>query len=86
VGKVVRSPRAARALAQKLDVDVLVWGEALVFQGEVELAAQIARRDGVAVEANGGETLAAAAPNAIALRRARATSVVDKVAEIYGQR
>jgi len=85
--KIVRTPRAARVLAQKLDVDVLVWGEALAFQGEVELAARLTRRDGTLVEAIGqSETLTRGAPNAIALRRARATAVVDKVAELYHHR
>jgi serine/threonine protein kinase len=87
VRRAVRSPRAARALAEKLDVDVLVWGEALAFQGEVELAARVTRRDGTLVEAAGqSAVLRADAPNAIALRRARAVAVVDKVAEIYGRR
>ena len=87
VGKIVRSPRAARALAEKLDVNVVIWGEALAFQGEVELAARVTRRDGTLVEEAGpGETLATGAPNAIALRRARATALVDRVVEIYGRR
>jgi predicted Ser/Thr protein kinase len=86
VGKIVRSPRAARALAQKLDVDVLVWGEAIVFQGQVELAARLTRRDGTFVEAAGQkDTLTAGAPNAIELRRARATALASEVAEIYGK-
>ena len=87
VGRIVRSPRAARALADEVDVDVLVWGEALAFQGVAEFAAQITRRDGVPVDAGSpGEALAVTAPNAIALRRARATAVVDKVTEIYARR
>ena len=87
VGKIVRSQRAARALADALDVDVLVWGEALAFQGEAELATRITRRDGVPVDTPGpGEALAVVAPNALALRRARATSVADTVAEIYAHR
>jgi hypothetical protein len=87
VGEIVRSPRAARTLAQRIHVDVLVWGEALAFQGQVELAARLTRRDGTLVEAvDQKEALAAGAPNAIAMRRARATAVADLVAEIYGQR
>ncbi len=87
VGKVVRSPRAARALAQKLDVDVLVWGEAIVFQDQVELAARLTRRDGTLVDAAGQQgTLTAAAPNAIELRRARASALAVEVAEIFARR
>ena len=87
VDQIVRSPRAARALTQEVNVDVLVWGEALAFQGEVELAARLTRRDGTLVEAAGRtETLAAGSPNAIELRRARATALVDMVAEIYDRR
>lgn len=87
VGRIVRSPRAARALAEELDVDLLVWGEALSFCGEVELVARISRRDGSLVDdADEVETLPAAAPNAIALRRARATELAQQVAEIYGRR
>ena len=87
VRKVVRSPRGARTLAVTLDVDVLVWGEALVFQGQVEIAPRVTRRDGTLIEAGlPGETLAAGAPNAIELRRARARAVADKVAEIYEKR
>jgi hypothetical protein len=68
-------------------VDVVVWGEGLAFQGQVDLAARLTRRDGTLVEAEGaGETLPAAVPNAIALRRARATAVVDRVAEIDDRR
>jgi len=56
-------------------------------QGQVDLAARLTRRDGSLVEAEGaGETLPAAAPNAIALRRARANAVVDRVADMYDQR
>lgn len=87
VRKVVRTPRAARALAEKLDVDVVVWGEALAFQGEVELATRVTRRDGTPVEPAGeGGTLPAGSPNAIALRRARATTVADEVMGIYARR
>jgi tRNA A-37 threonylcarbamoyl transferase component Bud32 len=85
--EIVRSPRAARALARKLDVDMLVWGEALAFQGEVELAARVMRRDGTLVEAAGqSETLSIGLPNAIAARRARAAAVADTVAEIFSRR
>jgi TolB-like protein len=86
VRTVVRTARAARTLARKLDVDALVWGEALAFHGEVEVAARITRRDGTLVEMELADALAAAAPNAIAQRRARAVSVVDKVAEIHRPR
>jgi hypothetical protein len=85
VGRVVRTPRAARELVRKLDADVLVWGEALAFQGEVELAARITRRDGAFLEVAGPEqALAASAP--LALRRARAAAVVDTVAQSYRSR
>jgi hypothetical protein len=87
VGKVVRSPRAAQALLQKLDVEVLVWGEALAFQGQVDLAARLTRRDGVLVESESERpVLAALAPDALELRRARASALAGKVAEIYSRR
>ena len=85
VKTVVRSPRGARTVAEKLDADVVVWGEALSFQGEVELAAHVTTSDGRLIEAS--ETSAVApGGGAIETRRARATAVADRVAEIYAAR
>ena len=85
VKTVVRSPRAARTLAEKLDADVVVWGEALAFQGEVELATRLTTRDGTLIEASESGAMASGG-GAIETRRARATTVADRVAEIYAQR
>ena len=82
VKTVVRGARAARTLAEKLDADVVVWGEALSFQGEVELAAHLTTRDGKLIEATESSAVAPGG-GAIETRRARATSVADRVAEIY---
>jgi hypothetical protein len=82
VKTVVRSPRGARTLAEKLDADVVVWGEALSFQGDVELATRLTMRDGTLIEARES---AAVAPGsgAIESRRARATAVAERVAQMY---
>jgi protein kinase-like protein len=84
VKTVVRSPRAARALAEELEVDVLVWGEALSFQGEVELASRLTTRSGVLIEASEAGAMAARG-GAIETRRARAIAVADHVAALYAQ-
>jgi serine/threonine-protein kinase len=85
VKTVVRSPRGARTLAEKLDADVVVWGEALSFQGDVELATRLTMRNGTLIEASES---AAVAPGggAIEARRARATAVADRVAQLYFKR
>jgi hypothetical protein len=84
VKTVVRSPRGARTLAEKLDADVVVWGEALSFQGEVELATHLTTRDGAVIEASeSGRSAVAPGGGAIETRRARATAVADRVAELY---
>ena len=85
VKTVVRGARAARTLAEKLDADVVVWGEALSFQGEVELAAHLTTRDGTVIEASEGGAMKASG-GAIETRRARASAVADRVAEIYAQK
>jgi eukaryotic-like serine/threonine-protein kinase len=85
VKTVVRGARAARTLAEKLDADVVVWGEALSFQGEVDLAAHLTTRDGTLIEA-GASGAVASGGGAIETRRARATAVADRVAEIYAQK
>jgi predicted Ser/Thr protein kinase len=84
VKTVVRSPRGARTLAERLDADVLVWGEALSFQGEVELAAHLTTGDGALIEATDTSAVAQVG-GAIENRRARATAVADRVAEIYSR-
>ena len=84
VKTVVRSPRAARALAEDLEADVLVWGEALSFQGEVELASRLTTRAGVLIEASEPGTMAARG-GAIETRRARASAVADHVAALYAK-
>jgi hypothetical protein len=84
VARSVRSPRAARLLLQKLDVNVLVWGEALAFQGDVEVATRLTRRDGTLLESGDLKgKLSAGAANPIELRRARAAAIADAVAQIY---
>jgi hypothetical protein len=85
VKTVVRSRRAARALAEELEADVLVWGEALSFQGEVELASRLTTRAGLLIEASEGGAMAARG-GAIETRRARASAVADHVAALYSQR
>ena len=85
VKTVVRSPRGARTLAEKLDVDVVVWGDALSFQGEVELATRLTTRDGTLIEASESGAMAQGG-GAIETRRARASAVADRVAEIYARK
>jgi predicted Ser/Thr protein kinase len=84
VETMVRSQRGARALAEKLGADVVVWGEALSFQGEVELATRLTLRDGTLIEASDGAAVAQGG-RAIETRRARATAVADRVAEIHAR-
>jgi hypothetical protein len=83
----VRSARAAKALADRMNVDVVVWGEAFALGSEVELAPRVTRRDGSALDlAAQTGPLATGASGAIEARRARATAVAAQVAQLYQHR
>ncbi len=79
--KAPRSARAAKALAEKLDVDVVVWGEAFALRDEVELLPRITRRDGSTSEAEAPGALPAGA-GGIEARRARGAAVARAVAAL----
>jgi serine/threonine protein kinase len=78
-----RSARSARALAEELGVNVVVWGEAFALRDEVELVAQVTRRDTGSVDAEA--TPAAPLPTGaggIEARRARASAIARRVAAL----
>jgi len=86
-GRAVRTARGAKALAERFDADVVVWGDVLAFGGEVALAPRISRRDGTALEVPDAAPLAASgAAGAIEARRARAAAVAQQVAALYPRR
>jgi len=80
--KAPRSARAAKALAEKLDVDVVVWGEAFALRDEVELLPRITRRDGSTSEADAPGASLPTGAGAIEARRARGAVVAKAVAAL----
>jgi tRNA A-37 threonylcarbamoyl transferase component Bud32 len=78
----VRSARLAKALAERLEADAVVWGEAFAVQGEVEFVPHITRRDGTSLD---DDASPAPMPSAqgIAGRRARAEAVAKQAAALY---
>ncbi len=85
-GRVVRSTRMARNLAEKLDVDAVVWGEAFALAGEVEFIPHLTRRDGASVERGEPEAESLEAGQGLEARRERAEAVAAKAASLYEPR
>ena len=80
----VRSARMARALAEKLQADVVVWGEAFAIRDEVEFLPHITRRNGNSVEEDASaEAIPLAPTQGIDGRRERAEAVAKQAAELY---
>jgi eukaryotic-like serine/threonine-protein kinase len=82
-GRIVRSTRMAKSLADKLDVDVLVWGEAFALAGEVEFVPHLTRRDGSSVDEGELGAAGVEAGRGIEARRRRAEAVAARVATLY---
>jgi hypothetical protein len=80
--KTARSARAAKALIQNLDVDVLVWGEAFALRDEVEVVSRITLRDGSTTEHETSPAPFPVGAGSIEARRVRAASLAMSVTEV----
>jgi serine/threonine protein kinase len=80
----VRSARMARALAEKLRADVVVWGEAFAVRDEVEFLPHVTQRAGSAAEEDASaEPFTVAPAQGIDGRRLRAEAVAKQAADLY---
>jgi Protein kinase domain len=85
-GRVVRSTRMAKSLAEKLDVDAVVWGETVALAGEVEFVPHVTRRDGTSLDEGEPDAESLGAGQGLGARRKRAEAVAVRAATLYKPR
>jgi len=83
VGRPIRSEGGARRLAERLDADVVVWGDAIVLGDEVLVATRVTRRSGGDSPKPSPLSLTASAPNGIALRQQHARGLASTIEALY---